>query len=74
MFTGFVLRGRTVPGMNLKRFAKWDGVSRFHGDVCKKGSKVLVCVFERTILSSAVVQSSKRCVNYLITHFYSVLS
>lgn len=57
--------------MNLKRFAKWDGVNRFHGYVCKKGSKVLVCVFESTILSSALVQFSKRWVNYLITQLYS---
>lgn len=46
--------------MNLKRFAKWDGVSRFHGYVCKKGSKVLVCVFECTTLSSALVEFSNR--------------
>lgn len=49
MFRAFVPRGRTVTGMILKRFAKWDGVNGFHGYECKKGSEVLVCVLESTL-------------------------
>lgn len=60
VFRDFVPRGKRVTGLNLKRFAKWDGVNGFHGDECKKGSEVLICVSEFTLLRLVVVKFSKR--------------
>lgn len=46
---------------------------RFHGDECKKGSEVLICVSEFTLLRLVVAKFSKQREKYLINQLYSGL-